>query len=503
LPEQPISLHQRRAGRPSHPAGESRDNYRWVVLAVTSLGALLASLTSGTLIIALPDILRDLHTNLFALLWIVIGYTLVATVLVLNAGQIADQLGRARSYTAGFAVFTIASIGCALAPNDLLLIAGRIVQGVGGALLMANSTALVTDAFPRRELGRALGINAMVIGAGQVLGPILGGWLTGFGWRTVFWFNVPIGVVGTIVAAALLIEQVRPSTHRRFDIPGSVVCIVGLTGLMAALGFGGIYGWTTWWIVGGFVTFLVAVPIFIAIERDRPDPLLDLDLFRDRLFAMGNLTSLLNGIARNGVLFLLVFYLQGARGYDPVTAGIMLSPLAVGLLVLSPISGAIADRSGSRLLATIGMIVTGLGLLGLAITISADTPFWQLALWQLIIGAGSGLFASPNTSAVMGVVPPAKRGMGAGARMMLTQVGFMVSIALALGLVTSVVPPETLLAVFSGTQTGSAGIDLGPFITALRLAFAVGVAASVVGAIVSAMRGGHRSHEDAGHVAAA
>src|SRR3954468_3004729 len=221
MPEQPISLDERRAGRTQHPAGESQDRYRWVVLAVTSFGALLASLTSGTLIIALPDILRDLHTNLFALLWIVIGYTLVATLLGLNAGQIADQLGRARSYTAGFAVFTIASIGCALAPNDLLLIAGRIVQGVGGALLMANSTALVTDAFPRRELGRALGINAMVIGAGQVLGPILGGWLTSFGWRTVFWFNVPIGILGTIAAAVLLVEQGQLSERTGLDLRGS------------------------------------------------------------------------------------------------------------------------------------------------------------------------------------------------------------------------------------------------------------------------------------------
>lgn len=498
----PISLDERRAARPRHVPGETRDGDRWVVLAITSLGALLASLTSGTLIIALPDILRDLHTDLFALLWIVVGYTLVATVLVLNAGQIADQLGRARSYTAGFGIFTAASIFCALAPTDLLLIGGRVLQGVGGALLMANSTALVTDAFPRRELGRALGINAMIIGAGQVLGPILGGWLTSFGWRTVFWFNVPIGVVGTIAAAAKLAEQVRPTTGRRFDVPGSLVAILGLTGLMAGLGFGGIYGWTTWWIVGGFVLFLVALPVFVVFERNRPDPLLDLGLFRDRLFAMGNLTSLLNGIARNGVLFLLVFYLQGARGYDPVTAGIMLSPLAVGLLVLSPISGAIADRSGSRLLATAGMIVTAIGLAGL-VTISPDTPFWQLALWQLIIGAGSGLFASPNTSAVMGVVPPAKRGMGAGARMMLTQLGFMVSIALALGLVTSVVPAQTLLAVFSGAQTGAAGIDMTPFINALRLAFAVGVVVSLVGAVVSAMRGGHRSHEDTGIVAAA
>jgi len=485
-----------------HLPGETRDAYRWVVLAITSLGALLASLTSGTLIIALPDVLRDLHTNLFALLWIVVGYTLVATVLVLNAGRIADQLGRARSYTAGFGVFTVASIGCALAPTDILLIGGRILQGVGGALIMANSTALVTDAFPRRELGRALGINAMVIGAGQILGPILGGWLTSFGWRTVFWFNVPIGVLGTVLAGRFLVEQVRASSNLRFDLPGSALCIIGLGGLVAGLAFGGIYGWTTPCVVGGFVAFLVAVPLFIWVERRRADPLLDLDLFRDRLFALGNLTSLLNGIARTGVLFLLVFYLQGARGEDPVTAGIMLSPLAIGLLVLSPISGAFADRYGSRLLATAGMVVTAIGLAGL-VTIDVDTPFWQLALWQLIIGAGSGLFASPNTSAVMGIVPPEKRGMGAGVRMMLTQVGFMVSIALALGIVTSVVPPDTLLSVFSGTQSGSTGIDLGPFIGALHLAFAIGVVASLLGAVVSAMRGGHRVHEELPRRAAA
>jgi EmrB/QacA subfamily drug resistance transporter len=486
-----------------HTAGETADSYRWVVLAVTSMGALLASLTSGTLIIALPDILRDLQTSLFALLWIVIGYTLVATVLVMNAGTIADQIGRARSYTLGFAIFTLASIGCALAPTDLLLIGGRVLQGVGGALLMANSAALVTDAFPRRELGRALGINAMIIGVGQVLGPILGGWLTSFGWRTVFWFNVPIGIVGTIAAAAWLVEQVRPQGWRRFDVPGTALCIAGLTGLTAALGFGGIYGWSTWWIIGGFVTFLVALPAFVMVERRREDPLLDLGLFKNRLFAMGNLTSLLNGIARNGVLFLLVFYLQGVRGFDPVTAGILLAPLAIGLLVLSPISGAIADRSGSRTLATAGMVVTGVGLAGLALTISVDTPIWQLVLWQLVVGAGSGLFASPNTSAVMGAVPAEKRGMGAGARMMLTQVGFMISIALALGLVTSVVNPAVLLAVFSGAQTGSSGIDLDPFIHALQIAFAVGFVFSMIGAAVSSMRGVSDVEEELGQPVAA
>jgi MFS family permease len=433
----------------SHSAGETADSYRWWVLLVTSIGALVSSLTSGTLVIALPDILRDLHTDLFALMWIVVGYTLVATVLVLNAGRIADMFGRAKTYTIGFAIFTVASVFCAIAADPVQLIAGRVVQGVGGAFLLANSAALVTDAFPRRELGRALGINAMVIGAGQILGPILGGVLTTFGWRAVFWFNLPIGLIGTVAAWRLLVEQAKPSASRSLDWAGSGLYLVGLMGLMTSLAFGGIYGWTTPWVIAGVLVFLVVTPVFLWVELHQPEPLLDLGLFRDRLYSMGNLTSLLNGIARNGVLFLLVFYLQGARGYDPVTAGLL--------------------------------------------TLSLDTPYWQLALWQLIIGAGSGLFASPNTSAVMGVVPPEKRGIGAGTRMMLTQTGFIVSIALAIGLVTSAMNPTVLVAIFSGAQVGGQGIDLQPFIGALHVAFGAGVVASLAGAVVSMMRGGHRS----------
>ncbi|HXR27696.1 MAG TPA: MFS transporter, partial [Candidatus Baltobacteraceae bacterium] len=267
-----------------------------------------------------------------------------------------------------------------------------------------------------------------------------------------------------------------------------------LLALMTSLAFGGIYGWTTWWVIGGFVLFLVVMPFFVWVEARVRTPILDLTLFRDRLFAMGNLTGLLNGVARNGVLFLLVFYLQGVRGDDPVTAGIELAPLAVGLLVLSPISGILADRYGSRVLATAGMLVTAVGLAGL-LTIGVDTPLWQLVVWQLIIGAGSGLFNSPNTSAVMGVVPPAKRGIGAGMRAMLTNTGFVISIALAIGLITTAMSPQVMVAVFSGTQAGGAGIDMGPFINALHLAFGAGVVASLLGAAISAMRGEHRSWE--------
>ncbi len=487
-----------RAALPAIPhlgPAPGQPSYRWWALSSTSLGALLSSLTSGTLVIALPDILRTLHTDLFSLLWIVVGYTLVATALVLNAGRIGDMVGRVRTYTLGFAVFTVASVLCALSSNAPELIAWRVLQGVGGAMLMANSTAIVTDAFPRRELGRALGINSMVVGAGLILGPILGGWLTGFGWRWVFWFNVPLGIVGVAWALLVLVEQGGREGRLRVDWAGSAVYLVGLLGLMIALAFGGIYGWATWWILGGVVAFLVALPLFVWLEAHVSDPLLDLSLFRDRLFSMGNLTGLLNGVARNGVLFLLVFYLQGVKGEDPVTAGIMLAPLAAGLVVLSPVSGALADRFGSRALATAGMVITGIGLAGL-MTLGVDTPYWQLALWQLVIGAGSGIFNSPNTSAVMSVVPPAKRGIGAGTRMMLTQSGFVISIAIALGLVTTSMNPHVLLAIFSGTQVGSKGIDVQPFIGALHTAFLAGVVASALGAVASLMRGGHRPHEE-------
>jgi EmrB/QacA subfamily drug resistance transporter len=470
-------------------------DYRWWLLGVTSVGALLASITSGSLVIALPDILRDLHTDLFAVMWIIVGYTLVLTVLVLNAGRLADRYGRARTFTLGSAAFTLASAFCALAPTANLLIAGRVAQGIGAAFMFANSSALVTDAFPRRELGKALGINAMVVGAGLIIGPILGGWLTGFGWTWVFWFNVPIGILGTAAAALILVEQHPAQRNVGIDWWGSAIYLVALLALMTSLAFGGIYGWTTWWVIAGLILFVVMLPLLVYVESRVQSPLIDLSLFRDRLFSLGNFTGLLNGIARYSVLFLLVFYLQGVKGDDPVTAGIELAPLAVGMLILSPISGALADRYGSRLLATLGMIITGLGLAGLLL-IQTDTPYWQLAGWQLVIGAGAGIFNSPNTSAVMGVVPPDKRGIGAGMRSMLTNTGFIISIALAIGLITSAMDPKVMVAVFAGTQSGSAGIDLQPFITALHIAFGAGVLASIVGAVVSALRGEHRSWEE-------
>ena len=424
---------------------------------MTSVGALMASLTSGTLVIALPDILRDLKTDIFSLLWIVVGYTLVATVLVLNAGRVADMVGRARSYTLGFVIFTIASILCAFAPDAQQLILWRLVQGVGGALLMANATALVTDAFPRIGAGPSARHQLDGRRRGRDHGPDPGRLADELRLAGDLLVQRPDRPLGARGRRLILVEQSHPDRHVEIDWLGSILYFVGLMGLMTALAFGGVYGWTTWWVIGGILAFVLALPIFLWVELHHRAPLLDLTLFQDRLFAMGNLTGFLNAIARNGVLFLLVFYFQGARGEDPVTAGIMLAPLAIGLVVLSPISGILADRYGSRALATAGHGDHRDRSARAHDARQSDTPYWQVALWQLIVGAGSGIFNSPNTSAVMGVVPPNKRGVGAGMRMMLMQSGFVVSIALAIGLVTSSMDPKVMVAIFSGAQIGGRG----------------------------------------------
>ena len=459
------------------------------VLGVTSIGALLASLTSGTLVIALPDILRELHTDLFTLMWIVVGYTLVSD-RPRPQRRPDRRPGRAGAgLHAGFAIFTVASVACALAPTACCWSAPGSVQGVGGAFLMANSAALVTDAFPRRELGRALGINAMVVGAGLILGPILGGWLTSFGWRTVFWFNVPIGLIGTIAAATMLVEQAvlgrgRVRLGRLGPLSGRP------SGLVTALAFGGIYGWTTPWVVGRDRR-LRRRRAGLPVGRGATGaPLLDLGLFRNRLFALGNLTGLLNGIARNGVLFLLVFYLQGARATTRSRPG----------------SCSRRSRSGcSSCRRSAAPSPTGSARAGLATAGDArhrdrparadDDPGRHAVLAAGAVAADHrrrlGAVHLARTRARSWASSRRRSAASApGRRMMLTQTGFVISIALSIGLVTSAMDPTVLLSIFSGSQIGSAASTSSRSSTALHLAFCAGVVASLLGAVVSATRGG-------------
>jgi EmrB/QacA subfamily drug resistance transporter len=466
------------------------ENYKWWVLTCTSLGMLLATVNSGTLIIALPDLERSLHTTLLQLVWVILVYMIVSTVLVLTAGRLSDVFGRKHAYVLGFLVFSLASLGAGFAGSGTQLIGWRILQGVGGAFLFANAAALVTDAFPKKELGLAMGTNTMVAAVGLVIGPVLGGALVAISWPWVFWFNVHLGLLGCAWAWLVLHELARRDTERGLDLLGTLAYVVGLTGLVLALSKGGLSGWSGPMVLGGFAAAAVLLPLFVVIERRGRAPMLDLELFRDRLFSAASGAAFINGLARFALMFLFVFYFQGPQGQSPIMAGVELAPMAVGMLVASPIAGAIADRHGSRGLAALGMLVSAAALAAMT-TLQAHSPYWQSGLWLLILGIGSGMFNSPNTAAMMGVVPDHRRGVAAGARVMLQNTGAVISIAFVMAVVTAAVPKDVLFKIFSGLAAGLSAQQLDPFIANMHVALWVLAGVSLAGAVVSMLRPAH------------
>jgi EmrB/QacA subfamily drug resistance transporter len=459
---------------------------------------LLAATNSGTLIIALPSLERSLHTSLLALVWVILAYLIAATVLVLTAGRLSDLFGRKRAYVGGFVVFAAASLGAGFSTGAAELIAWRVAQGVGSAFLFANAAALVTDAFPRRQLGLAMGANTMVAAVGLVLGPVLGGVLVEISWHWVFWFNVPVALLGALWGQLVLHELARPDEVRGLDTLGTVAFVVGLTGLVLGVSKGGLSGWGDPVVLGGLLAAVVLLPLWVLIELRTRAPMLDLKLFENRLFAAATAAAFINGLARFALMFLFVFYFQGAQGDDPITAGIKLIPLALGMLIASPLAGIHADRHGSRGLAAWGMLVTGVGLAAMS-TLDVHSPYWQSMLWLGIVGVGSGMFNSPNTAAMMGTVPAHRRGIAAGARTLLQNTGAVLSIAFVMAIVTSAVPKSTLFAVFSGVSHGLSTRALAPFISNMHIALWALVGTCALGTVVCLMRPrterAHHPHE--------
>ena len=475
------------AGRRRFGVHAEHEHYKWWALSCTSLGMLLATINSGTLIIALPDLERALGVSILSLVWVILAYMIASTVLVLFAGRLSDLFGRKRAYVAGFVVFGLASLGAGFAGGGTELILWRVLQGVGGAFLFANSSALVTDAFPREQLGLAMGTNTMVAAVGLVIGPVLGGALVAISWHWVFWFNVPLALVGSLWAGLVLRELARPDRERGYDVPGVVVFVVGLTGLVYGLSRGGLNGWGDPLTIGGIVLGAVLLPAFVAIERSHRAPMLDLTIFENRLFAAATGAAFINGLSRFALMFLFVFYFQGVKGHDPIRAGIELAPLAIGMLVASPLAGVWADRRGSRTLAALGMLVSAVALAGMT-TLGVDTPYFWSALWLFVVGVGSGMFNSPNTAAMMGTVPAYRRGIAAGARTMLQNTGAVISIAFVLAIVTASVDKDTLFKIFSGVTTGLSDATLAPFVSNMHTALWVLAATSLVGAGICLLR---------------
>jgi EmrB/QacA subfamily drug resistance transporter len=489
------------SGAPRFGRAGGDEHYRWWALSCTSLGMLLAATNSGTLIIALPDLERSLHTSLLALVWVILAYLIAATVLVLMAGRLSDLFGRKRAYVAGFALFAFASLGAGFAANGTELILWRVLQGISSSFLFANAAALVTDAFPREQLGLAMGANTMVAAIGLVLGPVLGGALVAISWHWVFWFNVPLALAGAAWGAVILRELAKPDEVRGFDVLGTLTFVVGFTGLVLGVSKGGISGWNNVVVIAGLSAAAVLLPLWVVIERRSRAPMLDLSLFRNRLFAAASAAAFINGLARFALMFLFVFYFQGAQGDSPIDAGIKLAPLALGMLVASPLAGIYADRHGSRTLAAIGMVVTAAGLAGMT-TLQVGSAYAQSALWLALVGIGSGMFNSPNTAAMMGVVPAKRRGIAAGARTLLQNTGAVLSIAFVLAVVTSSIPKSTLFAVFSGLAKGLSPEKLDPFIANMHVALWALSAVSLLGAFVCLLRPSHEATQAEAQAAA-
>ena len=427
--------------------------YKWVVLSNTTIGMLLATLNGTSLIIALPVIFRGIHLDPLQpasfpyLLWIMMGYMLVSAAVVVTVGRIGDMFGRVKMYNLGFAWFTVSAILLSTVWSTgtngaLELVILRMVQAIGGALLMANSAAIITDAFPAEQLGFALGMNMVVGIVGSFLGILVGGLLSQVGWRWVFLANVPIGAFGT-VWAYLKLKEIGIRIKARLDWLGNLSFAAGLAMILTGVTYGikpyghSLTGWADPFVLEMIFGGIALLVFFAFVETRVAEPMFRLSLFRIRAFTAGNAANFLGGVGRGGLQFMLMIWFQGIwlpqHGYSfartPLWAGIYMIPFMVGFVVAGPISGKLSDRYGARLFATSGMLLTA-AMYAVMMTFPANFSYPPFALVMFISGIGGGLFASPNTAAIMNSVPARYRGAASGMRVTFAQTGLPLSMGL-------------------------------------------------------------------------
>jgi MFS family permease len=454
---------------------EAHDNYRWVALTNTTAAVFMSALDGSIVIISLPAIFRGIHldplapANITYLLWMIMGYRLVQSVLVVTLGRIGDMYGRVRVYNFGFTVFTVASILLSFDPFSgaaaaQWLIGWRLLQAVGGSMLTANSAAILTDAFPPDRRGFALGFNQVAALAGQFIGLVAGGLLAAWDWRAVFWVNVPVGVFGTIWAYRRLRDT--GERHRgRIDWWGNITFAVGLSAVLVAITSGiqphGGHptGWQSPFVLATLVLGIVLLIAFVVIESRVAEPMIRLSLFKIRAFSAGNFATLAAALAQGGLQFMLIVWLQGIwlplHGYDyadtPLWAGVFMLPLTAGFLVAGPAAGALSDRFGARGIASVGMLLFGLSFVGLLL-LPINFSYWAFALLIALNGIGSGMFAAPNTSAIMGSVRPGERGVVSGMRATFQNSGTALSIGVFFSLMVVGLAHSLPTALTSGLQ---------------------------------------------------
>ena len=551
---------------------EYGSGYKWIALSNTTLGVMMATIDSSILIISLPAIFNGLGVNpltpgnITLLLWLLLGYIIMSSTVVVTIGRLSDIFGRVRLYNLGFAIFAIGSALLYFASYAfkgteaiVVFIIFRLVQGFGGGFLFANSTAIITDAFPRNQRGTAMGINQISAIMGSLLGLIIGGVLATIDWHLIFLISVPVGVLGAIWSYMALHEIAEIKKNQHIDWLGNITFALGLTVILLSMTYGLLpyghsnTGWQNPYVIGGVVLGILLIAAFAIIEMKTRDPMFDLGLFKIKAFYTGILSLFLAGIARGGLQFMLIIWLQGIwlplHGVNfintPLQAGVDMIPLLIGFLIMGPISGYLSDRYGARALATIGMIINVCGFLMLAL-LPVNFAYVEFALIIFMLGVGQGMFSAPNTISVMNAVPPQQRGATSGIRATLTNVSFMFSMivfftilifgigallphALYRGLVAQSVPNATAMAISRLPPTSAlfaallgynpmqvllqnstasiphanltiiTGTTFFPnlisnsFRNGMRIVMLVAAAMAAVAAFVSALRGGGRS----------
>jgi MFS family permease len=454
-------------------AAELSPHYKWIALSNTTLGVLMATINQSIVLIALPDIFRGIGLNPLSpgntsyLLWMFMGFLVVSAVLVVSFGRLGDMFGRVRMYNLGFAIFSVASIFLAVtwmhgSSAALWLIIWRVVQGIGGAFLFANSAAILTDAFPANQRGTALGMNAIAAIAGSFIGLLLGGLLGPINWHYVFLVSAPIGAFGTVWAYFML-RDIGTRRPARMDWWGNILFAAGLIAILVGITYGLLpygghpMGWTNPWVLTAMFGGLAALVIFGFVETKVAEPLFRLSLFRIRAFAAGNIANFMLALGRGGMQFMLIIWLQGIwlplHGYSfsqtPLWAGIYLVPLTIGFLVSAPLSGVLSDRYGAKAFTVGGALLTAVSFF-LLLFLPVDFPYWVFALIIVLNGFGSGLFASPNRAEMMNSVPADQRGAAGGMIATFQNTAFVLSIGIFFSLMVAGLSSKLPSAMFGG-----------------------------------------------------
>lgn len=467
--------------------------YAWRVLSVTSLGSILSAINISTLNVALPVVARHFHASGTSASWLLLGYMIVTTVMMLSFGRLADIMGRRELYIAGIACLTVTSLACGLAPSIEWLQVFRIAQAISAAALITNTTAILTDAFPRSILPVGLSIQMTLVASAQVAGPALGGLLAQhLGWRAVFWFNVPGGVVGTCWALMTLRRMPRRMSKERFDVVSSVLSLLIIGGLVTGLSQGTQTGIANPLVLASLTAFVVAVPLFIRRQRRVASPLLDLSLFDSWPRVSAYASNLVLAVIRLGVVLLIGLYLQGTGAHSTGVTGLIASSVAVGIVFTSPVAGWLVTKFSPQLVCTSGIALQAVALTVLATALDPSTPAMVLVGLLFVIGVGTGLFMTPNTTSIMTSVPPERRGIANAVRSTCQNTGYALSTALVLGLATFPLSRAYRDLAYQGRLGQLQPAAVGQFTTAVHVAFWVLASLAVFAAFISYSRGSDR-----------